>query len=56
MARTKNLEQALAAGRDLLQIVVQRAHEKGLRILGSIRINDSGASGDSNYSIGRLNR
>ena len=50
----KNLEQALAAGRDPLQIVVQRAHEKGLRILGSIRINDSGAPGDSNYSIGRL--
>ena len=49
-----NLESALERGLDPFKVIVDRAHEKGLRILGSIRINDGGAPEGSNYTIGRL--
>ena len=49
-----NLESALERGLDPFKIVVDRAHEKGIRVLGSIRINDGGAPEGSNYTIGRL--
>ena len=38
----KNLERALADGMDPLQVVIERAHEKGIQILASLRINDGG--------------
>ena len=38
-----NLVSALERGLDPFKIVVDRAHEKGIRVLGSIRINDAGA-------------
>ena len=41
-------------GLDPFKVVVDRAHEKGFRVLGSIRINDAGAPEGSNYTIGRL--
>ena len=50
----ENLKQALARGLDPLQIVVDRAHEKGMQVLGSLRINDGGAPEGSNYNVGRL--
>ena len=50
----ENLKQALEAGYDPLKVVVDRAHEKGIRVLGSIRINDNGTPESSNYQIGRL--
>lgn len=50
----ENLKSALERGLDPFKIVVDRAHEKGIRILGSIRINDAGAPEGSNYTIGRL--
>ena len=53
-ARLRNLESALERGLDPFKIVVDRAHEKGIRVLGSIRINDGGAPEGSNYTIGSL--
>ena len=38
----KNLERALADGMDPLQVVIERAHEKGIQILASLRINEGG--------------
>ena len=49
-----NLESAIARGHDPFKVVVDRAHEKGLQILGSIRINDSGAPEGSTYNVGKL--
>jgi hypothetical protein len=50
----ENLKSAIERGLDPLKIVVDRAHEKGIRVLGSIRINDAGAPEGSNYTIGKL--
>jgi len=50
----ENFKQALKFGLDPLKIIVDRAHEKGLQVLGSIRINDGGVPEGSNYSIGWL--
>ena len=38
----KNLERALADGLDPLQVVIDRAHEKDIRIVCSLRINEGG--------------
>lgn len=50
----ENLSSALRRGLDPFKIVVDRAHEKGIRVLGSIRINDAGAPEGSNYTVGKL--
>ena len=50
----ENLRQAIKSGYDPFKIVVDRAHEKGIKLVGSIRINDAGAPEESTYSIGRL--
>ncbi len=49
-----NLKSALERGLDPFKIVIDRAHEKGFRVLGSVRINDGGAPEGSNYTVGRL--
>ena len=51
-----NLAEALKAGHDPLKIVVDRAHEKGIKVLGSLRINDGGSPDEEGYNIGRLKR
>ena len=38
----KNLEAALDAGMDPLQVVIDRAHEKDIQVIASLRINDPG--------------
>ena len=38
----KNLERALADGLDPLQVVIDRAHEKDIQIVCSLRINEGG--------------
>ena len=50
----ENLKRALDSGFDPLKIIVDRAHEKGIQVLGSLRINDAGAPEGSNYNVGRL--
>ena len=51
----ENFRQALEAGYDPLKVIIDRAHEKGIRVLGTIRINDGGSPDiGSNYSVGRL--
>jgi len=50
----ENLKQALRSGHDPFKVIVDRAHEKGMQVLGSLRINDSGAPEGSNYTVGRL--
>ena len=51
---SENLETAINRGLDPFKIVVDRAHEKGLRIIGSIRINDTGAPDGNTYNVGKL--
>jgi len=51
---SENLETAIKAGNDPFKIIVDRAHEKGIRIIGSIRINDSGAPDGNTYNVGKL--
>ncbi len=54
---TKNLNLALEAGIDPLEIAVDRAHEKDRRILGSLRMTEPTAPEDKNlYMLGRLKR
>jgi hypothetical protein len=51
----ENAKQAIAAGNDVLRVVVDRAREKGLQVLCSMRMNDS--STESNlYMMSRLKR
>ena len=50
----ENLKRALDSGYDPLQIIVDRAHEKGMQVLDSLRINDGGVPEGSNYNVGRL--
>ena len=51
----ENLDQALKAGHDPLKVVVDRAHEKGIQLLCSLRINDAASpSGDNLYMVGGL--
>ena len=52
----QNLEQALAAGYDPLKVVVDRAHEKGMQIIGSLRINDAGGPEVGQYNRSRIKR
>ncbi len=51
----ENLNRALAAGCDPLQVVVERGHEKGLQVVCSMRMND-GATSDNMYMMNRLKR
>jgi hypothetical protein len=44
----KNLESVLAAGMDPLQVVIDRAHEKNIQIVCSLRINDGGTGDGPN--------
>ncbi len=53
----KNLEAALAVGLDPLKVVIDRAHEKGMRLICSLRMNDPAtASGPTanRYMLNRL--
>lgn len=52
----KSLAAALAAGMDPLQVVVDRAHEKDIQVIASLRINDSGAPAGPNRNHYMLNR
>jgi len=51
----ENLRQALQSGYDPLKVVIDRAHEKGIQLLCSLRMND-GASpfGENLYMVGGL--
>ena len=51
-----NLVEALKAGYDPLQVVVDRAHEKGIQIICSMRMNGGGSTTDfrGSYTAGRL--
>ncbi len=54
---TKNLNLALEAGIDPLAVAVDRAHEKGRHILGSLRMTEPTSPKDDNpYMLGRLKR
>ena len=54
---TKNLDLALEAGIDPLAAAVDRAHEKGRCILGSLRMTEPTSPDDNNpYMLGRLKR
>ena len=53
----KNLERAIADGLDPLQVVIDRAHEKDIRIVCSLRINEGGTGSGLNanrYMFSRL--
>ena len=53
----KNLERALADGLDPLQVVIDRAHEKDIQIVCSLRINEGGTGSGQNqnrYMFSRL--
>ena len=53
----KNLERALADGLDPLQVVIDRAHEKDIQIVCSLRINEGGTGSGLNanrYMFSRL--
>lgn len=53
----ENLNRALRAGHDPLKVVVDRAHEKGLQILCSLRMNDPSSEESGNfYMLSRLKR
>jgi hypothetical protein len=53
----ENARQAIAAGNDPLRVVVDRAHEKGKRIMCSLRMNDASSDAGGNYYMfGRLKR
>lgn len=53
----ENARRAIAAGHDPLRVVVDRAHEKGRRVVCSLRMNDATSSQDGNdYMLGRLKR
>ena len=52
----KNLEVALAAGLDPLQVVIDRAHQKDIQVIGSLRINDPGTASGRNAQPYMLNR
>ena len=52
---SENLNQALRAGYDPLKVAVDRAHEKGIQILCSLKMNDpSFPGGQGLYWLGRL--
>ena len=46
---SENLNRAVTAGHDPLKVVVSRAHEKGLQILCSLRMNDSTDEASGNF-------
>ena len=51
----ENVRQAIESGHDPLRVLVERAHEKGLQVLGSLRMNDPGLpSSDRLYWVGKL--
>ena len=51
----ENLKRALEVGHDPLRVVVERAHEKGLQILCSMRMNDASTAEAANlYMTNRL--
>ena len=52
----KNLEAALAAGMDPLQVVIDRAHEKDIQVIASLRINDAGTANGPNRQPYMCNR
>ena len=52
----KNLQAAIAQGLDPLQVVVDRAHEKDIQLIASLRINDPGAPSGANQNRYMLNR
>ncbi len=52
----KNLEAALAAGMDPLQVVIDRAHEKDIQIIASLRINEPGTASGPNRQPYMCNR
>ncbi len=52
----KNLEAALADGMDPLQVVIDRAHEKDIQVIASLRINDPGTANGPNRQPYMCNR
>ena len=51
----ENLEHALRAGYDPLKVVVDRAHEKGVQVFGTLKMNDPGwPGGENKYWLGKL--
>ena len=51
----ENLNRAIEAGYDPLKVVVDRAHEKGMQVICSMRMNTPGhRDSESQYSVGRL--
>ena len=51
----ENVRHALEAGIDPLKVVVDRAHEKGLQIIGSLKMNDpTSPDDDAKYWLGKL--
>ena len=51
----ENLVQSLKSGHDPLKVVVDRAHEKGIQVLCSMRMNTSMSASDRRlYNMGRL--
>ncbi len=53
----KNLETAIAEGMDPLQIVIDRAHEKNIQLICSLRINEGGTGygpNENRYMFSRL--
>ena len=51
----ENLRLALEAGIDPLKVVIDRAHEKGIQVLGSLKMNDpSYPGGERLYWLGKL--
>ena len=52
----KNLQAAIVDGLDPLKVVIDRAHEKDVQVIASLRINDPGAPEGSNENRYMLNR
>lgn len=51
----ENVRRALENGNDPLRVVVERAREKGLQIIGSLKMNDpTSPQDDGKYWLGRL--
>lgn len=51
----ENVRRALEVGIDPLKVVVDRAHEKGIQIIGSLKMNDpTSPDDDGKYWLGKL--
>src|SRR5437870_5698846 len=48
-----NLASLRERGLDLLQMLIDRAHEKGIELFGSLRMNGAGVPADAPEAIGQ---